>query len=75
MHMAVAVGTRTIGLFGPSRADIWFPYRQEEGHLHLWPDREDCCGKDTCIQSLPCIRLIPVNDVFNAAGLLLSNGI
>ena len=75
MHMAVAVGTPTIGLFGPSRSDIWFPYRQEEGHLPLRPDIKDCCGKDVCIQSSPCIRQIPVDDVFKAAGLLLSNGI
>jgi lipopolysaccharide heptosyltransferase II len=27
MHISVAVGTKTIGIFGPGQEDIWFPYR------------------------------------------------
>jgi lipopolysaccharide heptosyltransferase II len=36
MHLAVAVGTPTIGLFGPSQPQIWFPYERRDGHLALW---------------------------------------
>jgi lipopolysaccharide heptosyltransferase II len=49
MHLAVAVGTPTIGLFGPSQPHIWFPYDQTEGHLALWQAVE-CrpCHKNFC---------------------------
>lgn len=35
MHIAAAVGTPTIGIFGPGEEDIWFPYPAEEGHASL----------------------------------------
>jgi lipopolysaccharide heptosyltransferase II len=35
MHMAVAVGTPTIGIFGPGEENIWFPYPQAEGNIPL----------------------------------------
>jgi lipopolysaccharide heptosyltransferase II len=49
MHLAVAVGTPTIGLFGPSQPHIWFPYDQRDGHLALWQSIE-CrpCHKNFC---------------------------
>jgi lipopolysaccharide heptosyltransferase II len=49
MHLAVAVGTPTIGLFGPSQPHIWFPYDQRDGHLALWQPI-DCrpCHKNFC---------------------------
>ncbi|MDZ7289168.1 MAG: lipopolysaccharide heptosyltransferase II [candidate division KSB1 bacterium] len=49
MHLAVAVGTPTIGLFGPSQPQIWFPYRSLDGHLALWhPIACRPCHKDFC---------------------------
>ena len=49
MHLAIAVGTPTIGLFGPSQPHIWFPYDQAEGHLALWQSIE-CrpCHQNFC---------------------------
>jgi ADP-heptose:LPS heptosyltransferase len=49
MHLAVAAGTPTIGLFGPSQPRIWFPYHQSGGHLALWHEIE-CrpCHKNFC---------------------------
>jgi len=49
MHLAVAVGTPTIGLFGPSQPHIWFPYDQSDGHLALWQPVE-CrpCHQNFC---------------------------
>ena len=38
MHVAAAVGTPTIGLFGPGEENIWFPYDASDGHMAL---RED----------------------------------
>lgn len=49
MHLAVAAGTSTIGLFGPSQPQIWFPYDQRAGHLALWQPVE-CrpCHQNFC---------------------------
>jgi len=49
MHLAVAVGTPTVGLFGPGQPEIWFPYRGNNGHLSLAHEIE-CrpCHKNFC---------------------------
>jgi ADP-heptose:LPS heptosyltransferase len=49
MHLAVAAGTPTIGLFGPSQPHIWFPYDRAAGHAALWHEIE-CrpCHKNFC---------------------------
>ncbi|MBM3264628.1 MAG: glycosyltransferase family 9 protein [candidate division Zixibacteria bacterium] len=67
MHIAAAVGTPTVGIFGPSRPDIWFPYPEKEGYMALKSDRSDCCGKDFCDRATPCIEDISVARVFEAA--------
>jgi lipopolysaccharide heptosyltransferase II len=38
MHIAAAVGTPTIGIFGPGEEDIWFPYDPALGHCALRHD-------------------------------------
>jgi ADP-heptose:LPS heptosyltransferase len=38
MHIAAAVGTPTVGIFGPGEEQIWFPYPGSLGHRAL---RED----------------------------------
>jgi len=38
MHIAAAVGTPTIGIFGPGEENIWFPYAEEQGHRALRHD-------------------------------------
>lgn len=69
MHIAVAVETKTIGIFGPEPEEVWFPYNPEEGHLamrkNIWcsPCRRTTCfreGKDY----LECMKLISVKEVF-----------
>jgi|WetSurMetagenome_2_1015567.scaffolds.fasta_scaffold26331_2 heptosyltransferase-2 len=35
MHIAVAVGTPTIGIFGPGEENIWFPYPPAGGNIAL----------------------------------------
>lgn len=66
LHLSVAVGTRSIGLFGPSEPHIWFPYSEAEGHrcIHhpqsCWP-----CHKDFC-ETLDCMKAITVAQVIDA---------
>jgi ADP-heptose:LPS heptosyltransferase len=71
MHIAVAVGTRTIGLFGPGEENIWFPYSTSEGHLALrkdvWchPCHLDFCDKHGD-EYMKCMKLLEVDEVLSA---------
>lgn len=72
MHIAVAVGTPTIGLFGSSEENIWFPYAGSDGHVAL---RKDVichpCHLDFCSREgdgfMECMKLLTVEGVFDAA--------
>ncbi len=64
MHIAAAVGTRTIGIFGPSDPAIWFPYSESSGHLSVKPDVAFCCGKNFCAEPRSCISTISVDQVY-----------
>ncbi|HFE54114.1 MAG TPA: glycosyltransferase family 9 protein [Bacteroidetes bacterium] len=54
LHLSVAVGTPTVGLFGPGEPNIWFPYDPRLGHvaLHhpcpLHPCHRDFCDNPVC---------------------------
>lgn len=73
MHIAVAVGTPTIGIFGPGEENIWFPYTSEfpEGsskHIALRKD-VPChpCHLNVCNRAgenyMECMKLLSVEDV------------
>ncbi len=67
MHLAPAVGTKTIGIFGPSEPAIWFPYQLEKGHHFIYPEIEcSHCHRDFC-DTLKCMQAIHVENVFHAA--------
>jgi lipopolysaccharide heptosyltransferase II len=71
MHIAVAVGTPTIGIFGPGEENIWFPYDQAAGHLALRKD-VPChpCHLDFCNRQgeeyMECMKLLGPAEVFEA---------
>ncbi len=68
MHIAAAVGTPTIGLFGPGEDAIWFPYSREEGHRALRKD-VPChpCHLDFCNRTgsgfMECMKLLTADEV------------
>ena len=73
MHIAVAVGTKTIGIFGPGEENIWFPYvppayRETPGHIALRKD-VPChpCHLDVCNRKsgefMECMKLLTVMEV------------
>jgi ADP-heptose:LPS heptosyltransferase len=66
MHLAPAVGTRTIGIFGPGEPEIWFPYSKEKGHRVVHKEI-GCsrCHKDFC-DDMTCMEAISVEDVLQA---------
>jgi lipopolysaccharide heptosyltransferase II len=70
MHIAAAVGTRTLGLFGPGEDNIWFPYAAG-GHIALRKD-VPChpCHLDFCNREgegyMECMKQLTVKEVFDA---------
>ena len=74
MHIAVAVGTRTVGIFGPGEDNIWFPYmppyyEDTAGHIALrknvvcHPCHLDFCNRDA-ENHMECMKLLSVKEVF-----------
>jgi heptosyltransferase III len=67
MHMAAAVGTPVVALFGPSGEHMWSPWG--EGHLVIKKDW-DCrpCGEDGCQGSKisKCLAEITTPEVISA---------
>ena len=66
LHLAPAVGTPVIGIFGPGEPEIWFPYGKEDGHRLVFHE-VDCsrCHRDFC-EKMECMKSIRVSDVMNA---------
>jgi ADP-heptose:LPS heptosyltransferase len=58
VHVAAAVGTPTIGIFGRNEPERFFPYLESEGHRALYA-RVWCspCHRDVC-DHLSCLRAI-----------------
>ena len=71
MHIGVAVGTKTIGIFGPEPIEIWFPYDRNEGHIPFFK-KLSCspCRTTSCFRQgneyLECMKLISVEEVSKA---------
>ena len=79
MHIAAAVGTPTIGIFGPGEEQIWFPYAPHQGHRALRKD-VPChpCHLDFCNRTgdgyMECMKLLSVEEVALAVGVALKHG-
>jgi lipopolysaccharide heptosyltransferase II len=71
MHIAAAVGTPTVGLFGPGQEEIWFPYERSLGHRALRRDVA-ChpCHLNICNRPgsdyMECMQRLEVEEVFEA---------
>jgi ADP-heptose:LPS heptosyltransferase len=74
MHLGPAVGTPTVGLFGPGEPAVWFPYSEKNGHRFLhaapecWP-----CHQDICEDNI-CWRELAVGQVVEAVAAALGRG-
>ncbi|NLP12629.1 glycosyltransferase family 9 protein [bacterium] len=60
LHLAPAVGTAAVGLFGPGEPEIWFPYKAADGHRLVY-QQVDCsrCHRDFC-ETMACMKAISV---------------
>lgn len=65
MHIASAVNTPTIALFGPTDAKKYGPLSDKKMvlHKHL---KCSPCEKSSCSQNYECLKKIGVDEVFNA---------
>jgi lipopolysaccharide heptosyltransferase II len=78
MHIAAAVGTPTIGIFGPGEENIWFPYDATAGHAAL---RHDVvchpCHLDFCNREgdfyMECMKGLTQEDVYRALAQAVNN--
>ncbi len=75
LHIAVGLGRPTVSLFGPGRARKWAPH----GERHIVINRELSCSPCTTFGTTPpcpdnarCMKEITVDEVFNAAMMLLT---
>ncbi|MCX5707297.1 MAG: glycosyltransferase family 9 protein [Candidatus Omnitrophica bacterium] len=77
MHIAVALGVKTVAIFGPVSEVTYGPYPASKNHIVLKWDI-DCrpCYKNfrlpLCDKDKECLRAISVDSVFEAAAKLLS---
>ena len=64
LHAAVALARPTVGIFGPTEPDIWFPY-EGKGPFSLVTHRASCapCHRHQC-DSLKCLASITPDEVF-----------
>ena len=73
MHLAAAMGTPTVALFGPSSEDEWAPWNVEQRVVtsthSCRPCRVDGCGGGKVSE---CLTLLPVDAVHAAARELLA---
>jgi lipopolysaccharide heptosyltransferase II len=77
LHLAVAVGTPTVHLYGPVDAVKFGPWGAPERHLVVTSNRAciPCNRLDYSAEELadhPCVREIPVQNVLEAAQKLLA---
>lgn len=74
MHVAAAMGTRTIGIFGPTASHLWRPLNPIEAAIETRTD-VPCrpCHKPVCrMEHHRCMRDIAVTDVVAVAERALS---
>jgi heptosyltransferase-3 len=60
MHLSVALGRPTVGVFGPTEPDIWFPY-ENDGPFAVATLNTECapCHKHECTDAICLDRLAP----------------
>ncbi|HXL72736.1 MAG TPA: glycosyltransferase family 9 protein, partial [bacterium] len=70
MHVGPAVGTPTLGIFGPGEPEIWFPY--DKPHQVLYAEVAcSHCGLDQC-PWMTCMDRLTSVDVMKRIAQMLS---
>lgn len=74
MHVSAAMGTKTIGLFGPNTPALWAPYGK--GNVSIWKPKKGCpfidntkaelAPENLTKEQITCMDAITVDDVIKA---------
>ena len=77
MHMAVALGVKTVSVFGPVSELVYGPYPEHRNHVVLkWDIACRPCYRNfklpVCDRDKECLKSISVEEVFAASSALLS---
>ncbi len=69
MHISVAVGTPTVGIFGPGQEQIWFPYspphKALRKHVFCNPCHLNVCNRQGN-EYMECMQLLTVDEVLSS---------
>lgn len=74
LHVAAAVGTPTVSLFGPTRPQKWAPCGHGHTAIRAVEHCPDCCPwhpRARCAHDRACMRAIGVDEVATAVGRAL----
>ena len=73
MHVSVAVGTATVGIFGSSEPEVWFPYERMGPYVPAWvPITCRPCHSHYC-DHLSCLNHLTVDTVENKLDQVLGS--
>ena len=68
LHIAQAVGCRTIAVFGPTDPVVWGPRGGEDVILYQKTDCSPCWGKGKCERRRACIEGTTAREIIKAVG-------
>ncbi len=66
LHVAQAVGCRTVAVFGPTDPTVWGPRGENDVTLYHQPGCSPCWGKGKCQHSYACIGHTTARDIIRA---------
>ena len=68
LHIAQAVGCRTVAVFGPTDPTVWGPRGEKDVILHCATDCSPCWGKGKCEKRNLCIEGTTAREIIRAVG-------
>ena len=68
LHIAQAVGCRTVAIFGPTDPVVWGPRGENDVVLYHKTDCSPCWGKGKCEKRTLCIAGTTARDIIKAVG-------
>lgn len=68
LHIAQAVGCRTVAVFGPTDPAVWGPRGEKDVILHCATDCSPCWGKGKCEKRNLCIEGTTAWEIIRAVG-------
>ena len=68
LHIAQAVGCRTVAVFGPTDPVVWGPRGKDDVVLYRPTDCSPCWGKGNCEKRMICIEGTTAREIIKAVG-------